>query len=79
MRHKSDIDAVKYHLRNGVKTNDRDKTGKTVLLWAIRSKKHEVVYHLLDRGADPNIADQNKVRRFFGRFACGVRSWCRRC
>ena len=60
-----DIDAVKYHLRNGVKPNDRDKTGKTALLWAIRSKKHEVVYHLLDRGADPNVADQNKVTPLF--------------
>ena len=27
-----DIDAVKFHLRNGVKPNDRDKTGKTALL-----------------------------------------------
>jgi len=60
-----DIEAVKYHLTNGVKLNAQDKTGKTALLWAIRSKKHEVVYHLLDRGANPNAADQNKVSPLF--------------
>ena len=60
-----DIDAVKYHLSNEVELNARDKTGKTPLLWAIRSKEHEVVYYLLDNGADPNIGDKNKVTPLF--------------
>ena len=60
-----DIESVKYHLANGIKLNARDKTGKTALLWAVRSKKHEVIYHLLDRGADPNVADNKKVPPLF--------------
>ena len=59
-----DIDTVKYHLANGIKLNARDKTGKTALLWAC-NKKHEVVYHLLDRGANPNVADNNKLTPLF--------------
>ncbi len=59
------IESVKYHLANGTKLNARDKTGKTALLWAVRSKKHEVIYFLLDRGADPNIADNRKVTPLF--------------
>ena len=60
-----DIDAVKYHLANQVKLNTQDKTGKTPLLWAIRSKEHEIVYYLLDNGADPNISDKKKVTPLF--------------
>ncbi len=52
-------------MANGIKLNARDKTGKTALLWAIRNKKHEVVYHLLDRGANPNVADNNKLTPLF--------------
>ncbi|MAD22617.1 MAG: hypothetical protein CMO44_00410 [Verrucomicrobiales bacterium] len=60
-----DIDAVKYHLANQVTLNTQDKTGKTPLLWAIRSKEHEIVYYLLDNGADPNISDKKKVTPLF--------------
>ena len=60
-----DIDAVKYHLANQVTLNSQDKTGKTPLLWAIRSKEHEIVYYLLDNGADPNISDKKKVTPLF--------------
>ena len=60
-----DIDAVKYHLANGVKVNAQDKTGKTPLLWAVRSQKHAVVSHLLARGANPNLADNSQVTPLF--------------
>ena len=68
-----DIDAVKYHLANQVKLNTQDKTGKTPLLWAIRSKEHEIVYYLLDNvwinhGAipsNPNYILRIKFNRSF--------------
>tara|TARA_B100000949_G_scaffold63712_1_gene56575 strand:+ start:287 stop:1087 length:801 start_codon:yes stop_codon:yes gene_type:complete len=60
-----DIDAVKYHLANGIKVNSQDKTGKTPLLWAVRSQKHAVVSHLLARGANPNLADNSNVTPLF--------------
>ena len=60
-----DIDAVKFHLANGIKVNSQDKTGKTALLWAVRSQKHAVVSHLLARGANPNLADKSQVTPLF--------------
>ena len=60
-----DVDAVKYHLANGIKVNSQDKTGKTPLLWAVRSQKHAVVSHLLARGANPNLADSSNVTPLF--------------
>jgi len=60
-----DVDAVKYHLANGIKVNGQDKTGKTALLWAVRSRKHAVVSHLLARGANPNLADNSQVTPLF--------------
>ncbi len=69
-----DIDAVKYHLANQVTLNTQDKTGKTPLLWAIRSKEHEIVYYLLDNGADPNISDKKRSPHYSGRCVWGVRS-----
>jgi len=60
-----DLDAVKYHLANGINVNQQDKTGKTPLLWAVRSQKHAVVSHLLARGANPNLADRSNVTPLF--------------
>ncbi len=60
-----DIDAVKYHLANGIKVNSQDKSGKTPLLWAVRSQKHAVVSYLLTRGANPNLADNSNVTPLF--------------
>ena len=60
-----DIDAVKFHLANGIKVNSQDKTGKTALLWAVRSQKHAVVSHLLARGANPNLADKSQLTPLF--------------
>ena len=60
-----DIDAVKFHLANGIKVNAQDKTGKTAPLWAVRSQKHAVVSHLLARGANPNLADNSQVTPLF--------------
>ena len=60
-----DLDAVKYHLANGIKVNAQDKTGKTPLLWAVRSQKHAVASHLLARGANPNLADRSNVPPLF--------------
>ena len=60
-----DVDAVKYHLANDIKVNSQDKTGKTPLLWAVRSQKHAVVSHLLARGANPNLADNSNVTPLF--------------
>ena len=60
-----DVDAVKYHLANDIKVNSQDKTGKTPLLWAVRSQKHAVVSHLLPRGANPNLADNSNVTPLF--------------
>jgi hypothetical protein len=60
-----DVDAVKYHLANGVRVNAQDKTGKTALLWAVRSQRHAVVSHLLARGANPNLADNSEVTPLF--------------
>ena len=60
-----DVDAVKYHLAHGVRVNAQDKTGKTALLWAVRSQRHAVVSHLLARGANPNLADNSEVTPLF--------------
>ena len=56
---------MKFHLANGIKVNAQDKTGKTALLWAVRSRKHPVVSHLLARGANPNLADNSQVTPLF--------------
>ena len=56
---------MKYHLANDIKVNSQDKTGKTPLLWAVRSQKHAVVSHLLARGANPNLADRSNVTPLF--------------
>ena len=60
-----DVDAVKYHLAHGARVNAQDKTGKTALLWAVRSQRHAVVSHLLARGANPNLADNSEVTPLF--------------
>ena len=60
-----DIDAVKFHLANGIKVNGQDKTGKTALLWAVRSRKHAGVSDLLARGANPYLADNSQVTPLF--------------
>ena len=52
-------------MANGIKVNSQDKTGKTALLWAVRSQKHAVVSHLLARGANPNLADKSQVTPLF--------------
>ena len=56
---------MKFHLANGIKVNAQDKTGKTALLWAVRSRKHAGVSHLLARGANPNLADNSQVTPLF--------------
>ena len=56
---------MKYHLAHGIRVNAQDKTGKTALLWAVRSQRHAVVSHLLARGANPNLADNSEVTPLF--------------
>jgi len=60
-----DVDAVKKLLASGSKINAKDKSGKTPLLWAVRSQKHEIVSLLLARGANPNLADNSDLTPLF--------------
>jgi ankyrin repeat protein len=41
-----------------VSINEVDECGRTVLQWAIMKSNVAVVKHLMDKGADSNIADQ---------------------
>jgi len=39
--------------------NERDKDGRTALMWAVRLKKQRSVWRLLDKGADVTLLDNH--------------------
>ncbi|GJQ69653.1 hypothetical protein Trydic_g12132 [Trypoxylus dichotomus] len=48
-------------LRSGARTDNRDSNGETPLIYAVRTKKKDIVQLLLDHGADVNLAGNNGV------------------
>lgn len=61
---KSDINKVKYLIQNGANPNLKDQTGNTALIYAMNSRKVEIIRFLLNNGADKNITDDNGMRPF---------------
>ena len=51
------LDIVKLFVERKIDLNQRDKEGKTALIYATISNRAEMVKYLLEMGADVNIVD----------------------
>jgi ankyrin repeat protein len=59
---KGDLEGVKTQIeQNPELINARDKEGRTPLHWACRGVHLEIVRFLVDKGADVNVEDYNKI------------------
>jgi len=59
---KGDLEGIKIQIeQNPELVNARDKDGRTPLHWACRGVHLEVVRFLVDKGADFNVEDSNKI------------------
>jgi ankyrin repeat protein len=54
-------EAVSFLLRNGAVCNDRDRYGRTALMFAVQACGLQSTMELLAAGADPNACDNHGV------------------
>ena len=71
------MEDVQQYLSQGVSVDAVDVEGRTALFFAAANGHLEIVELLLEKEADPNIANARATLRCTGRASTGTRRWSR--
>ncbi len=52
------LEDVKKHVESGADINNKDLTGDTPMMMAANLNQYQIVYYLLEKGADPKLKDK---------------------